>query len=131
VIGFNEYVGCYEGKSSSADSMQWQFGYAKPLIVSEFGAGARAVLHGAASERWTEEHQAEVYRHQLPMLNRIPQRRGMRAWLLMDFRSPLRTHPGVLDEFNRKPSSPRRERGRVRSICSGKPFEAKAASPGR
>ena len=28
------------------------------------------------------------YRHQLPMLNKIAQLRGMSPWVLMDFRSP-------------------------------------------
>ena len=76
--------------------------YQKPLIVSEFGAGAKAGLHGRENERWTEEYQANVYRHQLPMLNKIPQLRGMSPWVLMDFRSPNRPLEGIQDEFNRK-----------------------------
>jgi len=38
----------------------------------------------------------------LPMLNKIAQLRGMSPWILMDFRSPNRTLPGIQDEFNRK-----------------------------
>lgn len=102
VIGFNEYIGWYEGHPDSADSTQWQIACQKPLIVSEFGAGAKAGLHGSENERWTEEYQANVYRHQLPMLNRIPQLRGMSPWVLMDFRSPNRPLVGIQDEFNRK-----------------------------
>jgi beta-glucuronidase len=102
VIGFNEYIGWYEGHPASADTTQWQIGYQKPLIVSEFGAGAKAGLHGGEDERWTEEYQANVFRHQLPMLNKIPQLRGMSPWLLMDFRSPNRPLAGIQDEFNRK-----------------------------
>jgi len=59
-------------------------------------------LHGADTERWTEEYQADIYRHQLGMLNRIPQLRGMTPWILVDFRSPLRNLPGIQDGFNRK-----------------------------
>jgi beta-glucuronidase len=70
--------------------------------VSEFGGGAKAGLHGAESDRWTEEFQANIYRHQLGMLNRIPQLRGMSPWILMDFRSPLRPLAGIQDGFNRK-----------------------------
>lgn len=102
VIGINEYIGWYEGRAESADVTEWDIRYQKPLIVSEFGADAKAGLHGSENERWTEEYQANVYRHQLPMLNKIAQLRGMSPWILMDFRSPNRTLPGIQDEFNRK-----------------------------
>jgi beta-glucuronidase len=102
VIGFNEYVGWYEGNPETADVTRWQIGYQKPLIVSEFGAAAKAGLHGSKSQRWTEEYQADVYRHQLLMLNKIAQLRGMSPWVLMDFRSPNRPLKGIQDEFNRK-----------------------------
>jgi beta-glucuronidase len=102
VIGVNEYIGWYEGHPETADITQWNIAYDKPLIVSEFGGGAKAGLRGNESERWTEEYQANIYRHQLPMLNRIPQLRGTSPWVLMDFRSPNRVLPGIQDEFNRK-----------------------------
>jgi beta-glucuronidase len=102
VIGFNEYIGWYEGHPESADTTEWQISYQKPLIVSEFGGGAKAGLHGNENERWTEEYQANIYRHQLPMLNKISQLRGMSPWVLMDFRSPNRPLTGIQDEFNRK-----------------------------
>ncbi|MGA9071101.1 MAG: glycoside hydrolase family 2 TIM barrel-domain containing protein, partial [Terracidiphilus sp.] len=102
VIGFNEYIGWYEGHPEAADTTEWRVEYQKPLIVSEFGGGAKAGLHGDENERWTEEYQANIYRHQLGMLNRIPQLRGMSPWILMDFRSPNRPLTGIQDEFNRK-----------------------------
>ena len=102
VIGVNEYIGWYEGHPESADDTKWDIAYQKPLIVSEFGADARAGLHGGENDRWTEEYQANVYRHQLPMLNKIAQLRGMSPWVLMDFRSPNRPLAGIQDEFNRK-----------------------------
>ncbi len=102
VIGINEYIGWYEGKPETADATQWRIDYDKPLIVSEFGGDAKAGLHGGDGERWTEEYQANIYRHQLRMLNRIPQLRGMSPWILMDFRSPNRPLVGIQDEFNRK-----------------------------
>lgn len=102
VIGFNEYIGWYEGHPETADSTQWRIGYNKPLIVSEFGGGAKAGLHGSEEERWTEEYQANIFRHQFGMLNRISQLRGMSPWILMDFRSPNRPLTGIQDYFNRK-----------------------------
>jgi beta-glucuronidase len=102
VIGVNEYIGWYEQRPESADVTDWRIDYQKPLIVSEFGGGAKAGLHGGDNDRWTEEYQANIYRHQLGMLNRIPQLRGMSPWCLMDFRSPNRPLAGIQDEFNRK-----------------------------
>ena len=102
VIGFNEYIGWYEGHPETADITDWRIDYQKPLIVSEFGGGAKAGLHGNENERWTEEYEANIYKHQLPMLNKIPQLRGMSPWVLMDFRSPNRPLAGIQDEFNRK-----------------------------
>jgi len=102
VIGVNEYIGWYEQHPETADATDWRIAYDKPLIVSEFGGDAKAGLHGAENERWTEEYQASIYRHQLGMLNRITQLRGMSPWILMDFRSPNRPLAGVQDEFNRK-----------------------------
>ncbi|MGA3049160.1 MAG: glycoside hydrolase family 2 TIM barrel-domain containing protein [Terracidiphilus sp.] len=102
VIGFNEYIGWYEQRPESADQTQWRIDYEKPVIVSEFGGDAKAGLHGGDNDRWTEEYQANIYRHQLGMLNRISQLRGMSPWILMDFRSPNRPLTGIQDEFNRK-----------------------------
>jgi beta-glucuronidase len=102
VLGTNEYIGWYEHTAADADHTMWDIRYRKPLIMSEFGGGARAGLHGDASTRWTEEFQANIYEHQLVMLNQIPQLRGMSPWILMDFRSPLRLLPGIQDYFNRK-----------------------------
>jgi beta-glucuronidase len=102
VIGTNEYIGWYEQHPETADTTDWKIAYQKPLIMSEFGADAKAGLHGGANDRWTEEYQANVFNHQLGMLNRIPQLRGMSPWILMDFRSPRRPLPGIQDGFNRK-----------------------------
>jgi beta-glucuronidase len=102
VLGTNEYVGWYEHTAADADHTQWDIRYRKPLIMSEFGGGAKAGLHGDISTRWTEEFQANIYEHQFVMLNQIPQLRGMSPWLLMDFRSPLRLLPEIQDFYNRK-----------------------------
>jgi beta-glucuronidase len=36
------------------------------------------------------------------MLEQIPFLRGLSPWILMDFRSPRRTLPGIEDYYNRK-----------------------------
>jgi beta-glucuronidase len=102
VIGANEYVGWYEQTAEGADTTDWRVDYDKPIIMSEFGGEAKAGLHGADNERWSEEFQANIYRHQIGMLNRVPNLRGMSAWILMDFRSPTRNLAGIQDGYNRK-----------------------------
>jgi beta-glucuronidase len=102
VVGINEYIGWYEQLPQDADTTVWHIAYQKPLIVSEFGGDAKAGLHGPPTQRWTEEYQASIFEHQLPMLSKIPQFRGLTPWILVDFRSPMRQLPGVQDGFNRK-----------------------------
>jgi hypothetical protein len=51
----------------------------------------RTARHGTAVD---EEFQAEIYRHNIGMLHKIPQLRGESAWILMDFRSPMRNYAG-------------------------------------
>lgn len=102
VLGCNEYIGWYEGTPDLAARTRWQSKYNKPLIMSELGAGAKFGLHGAPTERWTEEYQETVYREQVAMLKQVPFLRGMTPWILMDFRSPRRELPGIQDFYNRK-----------------------------
>jgi beta-glucuronidase len=102
VLGANEYIGWYEKTPEDAARTVWKIAYNKPLIMSEFGGDARFGLHGSEHDRWTEEYQANLYRNQIVMLNKMTQLRGMSPWILMDFRSPVRVLPGVQDNFNRK-----------------------------
>jgi len=102
VLGLNEYLGWYGGTPQDADKIEWKSNYNKPVIVSEFGAGAVAGRHGDKDERWTEEYQDNLFQHQLAMIQRIPNLVGLTPWVLMDFRSPLRILPGVQDYHNRK-----------------------------
>jgi beta-glucuronidase len=102
VLGLNEYFGWYSGKPADIESLKWTIAQKKPVILSEFGAGAPAGRHGDAQERWTEEYQADLYEHQITMLQQIPSLVGMSPWVLMDFHSPRRLLPGVQDYYNRK-----------------------------
>jgi beta-glucuronidase len=102
VLGVNEYVGWYDGPPEDADRLEWKMAYAKPVIVSEFGAETPFGSHGDVAARWTEEYQADLYRRQFGMLRRISALAGMSPWLLMDFHSARRFLPGVQDYHNRK-----------------------------
>ncbi|MGH9585995.1 MAG: glycoside hydrolase family 2 protein [Acidobacteriaceae bacterium] len=102
VIGYNEYIGWYFDTPDSAPDYKWEDPLHKPVIMSEFGGGAKAGMHGAATERFTEEYQADLYKYQFEMFSKIPFLRGLSPWVLMDFRSPTRQLPGIQDLYNRK-----------------------------
>jgi beta-glucuronidase len=101
VIGMNEYVGWYTYLPEQAEKVTFEL-LQKPVIVSEFGAEAKAGNHGNKSQRWTEESQLNFYEHNFVMLSKIPQVRGYAPWVLMDFRSPTRNIPLLQDGYNRK-----------------------------
>jgi beta-glucuronidase len=101
VVGVNEYVGWYTYTPDQAENVKFELPQ-KPIIISEFGAEAKAGNHGPKDQRWTEEFQLDFYRHNFVMLSRIPQIRGFAPWVLMDFRSPTRNIPLLQDGYNRK-----------------------------
>ena len=101
IISFNEYIGWYRDVND-APKMKWEVPYDKPVIISEFGGGAVAGLHGSKNERWTEEFQENLYKENLDMLSKIEGLSGMTPWVLKDFRSPRRINPIVQKDFNRK-----------------------------
>src|SRR5690606_14653459 len=102
VIGINNYCGWYGGTPESCAGIKWRSKYNKPVIMSEVGGGALQGYHGDVDQRWTEEYQAAVYRHNLAMMDNIPFLRGITPWILKDFRSPRRPLPGIQDYWNRK-----------------------------
>ncbi|AHM59053.1 Beta-glucuronidase [Flammeovirgaceae bacterium 311] len=102
VLSFNQYIGWYEGMPDKTQQIKWVIEQNKPVIISEFGAGAKQGLHGERTERFTEEFQEDLYRQTLAMLEKIPQLRGIAPWILVDFRSPRRALPGIQDGWNRK-----------------------------
>ena len=101
VVSFNQYIGWYRDVND-APKMRWEIPYNKPVIISEFGGGARYGLHGAKNQRWTEEFQENLYRENCAMLDKIDGLAGTTPWILKDFRSPRRVLPDVQDYYNRK-----------------------------
>jgi beta-glucuronidase len=102
VMGCNQYLGWYYGDLDQVSDVRWRSPYPKPLVMSEFGAGALQGRHGDAATPFTEEHQARVYQQQIRMLREIPFLAGLSPWILKDFRSPRRPLKDVQDYFNRK-----------------------------
>ena len=101
VVSFNQYIGWYRDVND-APKMKWEIPYNKPVIISEFGGGARAGYHGAKNQRWTEEFQENLYIENCAMIDKIEGLAGTTPWILKDFRSPRRVLPGVQDYYNRK-----------------------------
>jgi beta-glucuronidase len=101
VVSFNQYVGWYRDVND-APKMTWEIPYNKPVIISEFGGGAKYGYHGAKNQRWTEEFQENLYKENTAMLDKIEGLAGTTPWILKDFRSPRRVLPGVQDYYNRK-----------------------------
>ena len=101
VVSFNQYIGWYRDVND-APKMQWEIPYDKPVIVSEFGGGAKYGLHGAKNQRWTEEFQENLYQENVAMLDKIEGLAGTTPWVLKDFRSPRRVLNGIQDYYNMK-----------------------------
>jgi beta-glucuronidase len=101
VVSFNQYIGWYRDVND-APKMKWEIPYNKPVIISEFGGGAKYGYHGAKNQRWTEEFQENLYIENLAMLDKIEGLAGTTPWILKDFRSPRRVLPGIQDFYNMK-----------------------------
>ena len=102
ILSFNQYIGWYDGLPEKCQTISWHIEQNKPVLISEFGAGAKYGLHGDKSERWTEEFQEDVYKETLKMLDNVEQLQGFSPWVLVDFRSPRRVLPEIQDNWNRK-----------------------------
>tara|TARA_B110000503_G_scaffold89185_1_gene135133 strand:- start:1313 stop:3370 length:2058 start_codon:yes stop_codon:yes gene_type:complete len=124
VLGYNEYFGWYlsgiltqEMQKQGLDVTEDQVRelmlqemekftivtpFNKPLVISEFGAGAKQGMRGGPLDVWTEDYQARVYRQQLKMLANSPALRGLSPWILKDFRAPYRLNTKIQNYWNRK-----------------------------
>ncbi|WP_036766305.1 glycoside hydrolase family 2 protein [Parvularcula oceani] len=104
VMAVNAYHGWYGPLPvERVSEVRWQSEWNKPLIFSEFGAGALAGFHDPDSrQKFSEEYQAEIYRETLEMAEGVPFLQGMSPWILKDFRSPRRQHPVYQQGWNRK-----------------------------
>jgi beta-glucuronidase len=102
LASFNEYAGWYWASNAEMLDFKFDIRLNKPVVITEFGADALGGYHADADTRWSEEYQDALYRNQFRMLDGIPGLRGMTPWVLVDFRSPRRTHPYFQDFWNRK-----------------------------
>ena len=101
VVSFNQYIGWYRDVND-APKMTWEIPYDKPVIISEFGGGAKYGYHGDKNQRWTEEFQENLYIENLAMIDKIEGLAGTSPWILKDFRSPRRVLPDIQNYYNMK-----------------------------
>jgi len=104
VLAFNQYYGWYRPWNYKPSEIEWKVLFNKPVLISEFGGEALYGNHGSAdtASSWSEEFQAQLYKDQLSMINKIPNLRGTIPWILADFRSPSRMHNVYQQGWNRK-----------------------------
>lgn len=103
VLAINRYDGWYGPLTPpEVTGVRWETRFDKPIILSEFGAGALHGYRADPSVRWSEDYQAEIYRQYVAMTARIPNYAGMSPWILKDFRSPRRFHGRFQEYWNRK-----------------------------
>ncbi|MDJ0921671.1 MAG: glycoside hydrolase family 2 TIM barrel-domain containing protein [Henriciella sp.] len=119
IVAYNEYLGWYDAALLAPllnvdettlrqvilnliPQMRFKSANGKPLVISEFGAGAVRGREGGELDLWTEAYQAAVYRAQLQMIENSPGVAGISPWMLKDIRSPRRPMAGVQDYYNRK-----------------------------
>lgn len=103
VLSINQYVGWYGNDyPDKITDVEWESKYNKPMLLSEFGAGALAGNYGDKMTRWTEEFQAYFTDETMKMATSIPFLRGTMPWVLKDFRTPRRYHGAFQNYWNRK-----------------------------
>jgi beta-glucuronidase len=104
IMAVNTYNGWYSDDDLDAlPAFEWQSAYQKPLIFSEFGAGAKFGVHGDENAmKFSENYQAKYYQKTLAMADGVSFLRGLSPWILKDFRSPRRQNPTFQKGWNRK-----------------------------
>lgn len=104
VLAVNTYEGWYGSVPvPEVSDIRWDLPFNKPLIISEFGAGAYIGLSGEdVPRKFSLEYQDELYRETLEMSEHITSLRGISPWILKDFRSPRRQHSIYQNGWNRK-----------------------------
>jgi beta-glucuronidase len=104
-IAINEYLGWYVPWQGSPANTKWELAYQKPVVISDFGGEAKfGNKTGPPDEAnsWREEYQEQIYKDQVSMFNTTPNLAGVIAWILVDYRSPVRMQPVYQNGYNRK-----------------------------
>ena len=104
ILSVNYYGGWYGGqKLPTIPAVKWERVAKKPMLFSEFGAGAYINFHDPETTRkFSVEYQEDLYEATIAMAKEIPFLRGSSPWVLKDFKSPRRFHSEYQEFWNRK-----------------------------
>ena len=105
IMAINEYLGWYVPWQGKPADTKWEYVCQKPVFISEFGGEAKYGNQTGAKDEansWREEYQEQIYRDQIEMFKVIPNLAGVCAWILIDYRSPVRMQPVYQNGYNRK-----------------------------
>ncbi len=104
IIAVNKYLGWYGDWAVAPEDTQWITRDDKPMIVSEFGAGAVYGNHENPTNVnfFSEEYMADLYRKSLSFFENVPNYCGVTPWVMFDFRSTRRSNVKYQDGWNRK-----------------------------
>ncbi|MDR0556347.1 MAG: hypothetical protein LBG43_00530 [Treponema sp.] len=101
VIGVNEYYGWYEPDFDKLSAILSNSSPDKPVVVTEFGGGARSGQRGSVNDLFSEDYQKALYIKQVETFKKYPFIAGLSPWILYDFRCPRRFNR-YQEGYNRK-----------------------------
>jgi beta-glucuronidase len=105
IMAINEYLGWYVPWQGKPADTKWDMVYQKPVFISEFGGEAKYGSNFGPKDEassWSEEYQEQIYKDQITLFGVTPNLAGVCAWVLVDYRSPVRMHPVYQNGYNRK-----------------------------
>jgi beta-glucuronidase len=101
VTGINEYYGWYYLDFDKLFRILSNTNTDKPVIIAEFGGGARSGQRGSVNDLFSEDFQKSLYIKQVETFKQFPFIAGLSPWILYDFRCPRRFNR-YQEGYNRK-----------------------------
>jgi beta-glucuronidase len=101
ITGLNEYYGWYDRNFDKLSAILSNSDPEKPVIITEFGGGARSGQRGTVNDLFSEDYQKALYQKQVEIFDRYPFIAGLSPWILYDFRCPRRFNR-YQEGYNRK-----------------------------
>jgi beta-glucuronidase len=101
IIGINEYYGWYDPDFDKLSRILSASSPDKPVIITEFGGGARSGQRGTRNDLFSEDYQKNLYIKQVETFKQYPFIAGLSPWILYDFRCPRRFNR-YQEGYNRK-----------------------------